>query len=57
MDAGGKPRREQALPQYRFSPAGAATGTPVAAGRPKSGVPSAFHVKRCARGDRLFPHP
>ena len=30
---------------------------PVATGRPKSGVPSGFHVNGCARGARRFPHP
>lgn len=30
---------------------------PVETGLPKSGDPSAFHENRCARGDRLAPHP
>jgi hypothetical protein len=40
-----------------LSPEGGAIATPNAAGRPKSGVPSAFHPNLCVRGARRFPHP
>jgi hypothetical protein len=39
------------------SPAGPSSVVLRRAGTPKLGVPSAFHVNRCARVVRLLSHP
>jgi len=50
----GVPRR---VTDYFASPEGESTGFPTVTGCPKFGVPSAFQLKRWARGERCSPQP